>query len=170
MRLTYDATTDLAYPSLRPVHSGEPLGPTLLLENGREFPGAVSLSFSQADGRAVGLEFQMASTCLPAELLGGAERTDGRSLRDRFNVRVGRRVAPGLRAPDERLDKGGAMSRTERERAVEPPANRHHGRNPAIGGGDGRSEPRSGRGRHVVRAGRAFRCGMGPGSSATSAG
>ena len=32
MRLTYDATTDVAYLSLRAVRRGEPLGPTLLVQ------------------------------------------------------------------------------------------------------------------------------------------
>ena len=94
MRLTWDATTDVAYLSLRPVRPGEMLGPTLLLENDRDFPGAVALDFSQGDGRAVGLEFQMASACLPATLLAAAERTDGQSLAARF----AERVAPNLEA------------------------------------------------------------------------
>jgi len=32
MRLTYDATTDVAYLSLRAVRLAEPLGPTLLVQ------------------------------------------------------------------------------------------------------------------------------------------
>jgi uncharacterized protein YuzE len=99
MRLTYDATTDVAYLALRAVRSGELLGPTLLVEPDREFPGAVALDFSQVDGRVVGLEFQMASVCLPAELLATAERTDGRSIVDRLDERAGRRLAAQLRAP-----------------------------------------------------------------------
>jgi len=96
MRLTYDATTDVAYLSLRPLARGEPVGPTLLLETDRAFRGFVALDFSLADGRAVGLEFQRASTCLPAELLATAERRDGLSLGDRF----AERVAPHLAGPE----------------------------------------------------------------------
>jgi len=96
MRLTYDATTDVAYLSLRPLAQGELLGPTLLLENDREFPGAVALDFSLADGRVIGLEFQMASACLPVELLATAERRDGEGLADRFAERLARHIAgPG---------------------------------------------------------------------------
>ena len=98
MRITYDAATDTAYLSLRAVRQGEPLGPTLLLEGDRDFPGAVALDFSVEDGRAVGLEFQMASACLPAEFLAAAERTDGRSLADRFTERVAPHLEAGLRA------------------------------------------------------------------------
>ena len=93
MHLTYDATTDVAYLSLRPVANGEPVGPTLLLETDSEFPGFVALDFSLADGRAVGLEFQRASACLPAELLATAERRDGLSLGDRFAERLPRHLA-----------------------------------------------------------------------------
>lgn len=99
MRLSYDATTDVAYLSLHPVRPGEVLGPTLLLETDRDFPGAVALDFSQDDGRVIGLEFQMASACLPAELLATAERTDGRSLENRFDERVAPHLAGHLRAP-----------------------------------------------------------------------
>ena len=93
MRLTYDATTDVAYLSLRPLAQGEPVGPTLLLETDREFAGFVALDFSLTDGRAVGLEFQRASACLPAELLATAERRDGLGLADRFAERVAPRFA-----------------------------------------------------------------------------
>jgi uncharacterized protein YuzE len=96
--LTYDATTDVAYLSLRPLAQGELVGPTLLLETDRGFAGFVALDFSLADGRAVGVEFQRASACLPAELLASAERTDGRSLANRFDERVGRRLDAQLRA------------------------------------------------------------------------
>lgn len=99
MRLTYDATTDVAYLTLRPLAQGELVGPTLLLEADREFGGFVALDFSLADGRAVGLEFQRASACLPAALLATAERTDGRSLANRFDERVGCRLAAQLRGP-----------------------------------------------------------------------
>ena len=92
MRLTYDVTTDVAYLSLRPVANGEPVGPTLLLETDDAFAGFVALDFSLADGRAVGLEFQRASACLPAELLATAERVDGRHLARIAEMRFGRRV------------------------------------------------------------------------------
>jgi uncharacterized protein YuzE len=93
MRLTYDATTDVAYLSLRPIAQGEPVGPTLLLETDDEFAGFVALDFSLADGRAVGLEFQRASACLPAELLKTAERRDGENLADRLAGRLARHLA-----------------------------------------------------------------------------
>ena len=92
MRLTYDVTTDVAYLSLRPVANGEPVGPTLLLETDDAFAGFVALDFSLADGRAVGLEFQRASACLPAELLATAERVDGRHLVRIAELRLGRPV------------------------------------------------------------------------------
>jgi uncharacterized protein YuzE len=93
MRLMYDATTDIAYLSLRPLAQGGCVGPTLLLETDRAFAGFVALDFSLADGRAVGLEFQRASACLPAELLAAAERRDGQNPRDRFAQRVAPHVA-----------------------------------------------------------------------------
>lgn len=65
LRLTYDATVDVAYLALRPTGPNDVLGPTLLLENDRAFGGAVAADFALADGRLVGLEFQMASACLP---------------------------------------------------------------------------------------------------------
>ena len=99
MRLTYDATTDVAYLSLRPLAQGESVGPTLLLETDRAFAGFVALDFSLADGCAVGLEFQRASACLPAELLATAERRDGQNLGDRFAQRVARRVAGPAGSP-----------------------------------------------------------------------
>ncbi len=111
MRLTYDATTDVAYLSLRPLAQGELVGPTLLLETDREFGGFVALDFSLADGRAVGLEFQRASACLPAALLATAEQTDGRSLAGRFDERVGRRLAAQLSA-------GGGRQRQKRSRRM----------------------------------------------------
>ena len=92
MRLSYDATTDVAYLSLRPLAQGEPVGPTLLLETDHAFAGFVALDFSLADGRAVGLEFQRASACLPAELLATAERRDGRHLARIAEMRLGRGV------------------------------------------------------------------------------
>ncbi len=107
MRLTYDATTDVAYLSLRPARPGEPLGPTLLLEHDRDFPGAVALDFSVEDGRAVGLEFQMASACLPTELLAVAERTGGRGLAQRYDERVAPHLAAQARSPGGQRRKGG---------------------------------------------------------------
>ncbi len=93
MRLSYDAKTDVAYLSLRALAQGEPVGPTLLLETDSAFAGFVALDFSLHDGRAVGLEFQRASACLPVELLAAAERTDGKSLSDRFAERLARHLA-----------------------------------------------------------------------------
>ena len=107
MRITYDAATDTAYLSLRAVRQGEPLGPTLLLEGDRDFPGAVALDFGEEDGRAVGLEFQTASACLPAELLAAAVRTDARSLADRYAERVAPRLGARLRLPGHRPTKPG---------------------------------------------------------------
>jgi uncharacterized protein YuzE len=92
MRFTYDATTDLAYLSFRATGPADVLGPTLLLEHDRDFPGAVALDFGFLDGRVVGLEFQAASACLPAELLAAAERIDGQHLARITEMRVGRRV------------------------------------------------------------------------------
>lgn len=88
LMLTHDATVDVAYPTLCPTGPGDVLGPTLLLENDRAFPGAVAMDFGLLDGRVVGFEFQMASACLPAELLAAAERVDGRSLSDRLEERI----------------------------------------------------------------------------------
>lgn len=105
MRLTYDATTDVAYLTLRPVDQGEPVGPTLLLEHDPDFPGAVALDFSLVDGRAVGLEFRMASACLPAELLAAAEPNDGRHLEDRMRERL----AAGLAASRTRRRPQGTL-------------------------------------------------------------
>ena len=102
MRLTYDATLDVAYLVLRPVRRGERLGPTLLVEPDPDFPGAVALDFSEVDGRAVGIEFQMASACLPAELIASAERTDGTSLASRLDERVVPHVAPDVSVADTR--------------------------------------------------------------------
>ncbi len=88
LKLTWDATVDVAYLTLRPTGPTDILGPTLLLEPDRAFAGVVALDFGLGDGRAVGLEFQMASACLPAELLAQAERTDGRSVSDRLEERI----------------------------------------------------------------------------------
>ena len=92
MFFTYDATTDVAYLALRSTGPADVLGPTLLLENDRDFPGVVALDFGLLDGRVVGLEFQMASACLPADLLAAAERIDGRHLAHITEMRLGRRV------------------------------------------------------------------------------
>ena len=92
MRLTYDATTDVAYLSFRATGPADLLGPTLLLERDRDFAGAVALDFGLLDGRVVGLEFQGASACLPAELLLTAERVDGEHLARIAEMRLGRRV------------------------------------------------------------------------------
>jgi uncharacterized protein YuzE len=92
MRLTYDATTDVAYLSFRATGPADVLGPTLLLEHDRDFAGAVALDFGLLDGRVVGLEFQAASACLPAKLLAAAERIDGQHLARITEMRLGRRV------------------------------------------------------------------------------
>jgi uncharacterized protein YuzE len=91
MRLTYDATTDVAYLSFRATGPADVLGPTLLLEHDRDFSGAVALDFGLLDGRVVGLEFQAASACLPVELLAAAERVDGEHLARIAEMRLGRR-------------------------------------------------------------------------------
>src|SRR5450759_4377098 len=80
MRLTYDATTDVAYLAFHATGPADLVGPTLLLEHDRHFPGAVALDFGLLDGQVVGPEFQAASACLPAELLAAAERIDGQHL------------------------------------------------------------------------------------------
>jgi uncharacterized protein YuzE len=97
MHLTYDATTDVAYLSLRPLGPDEVLGPTLLIEPDRAFLGAVALDFSLADGRVVGLEFQRASASVPAELLAAAERADGTNVERRLEERLLRRLGAGFR-------------------------------------------------------------------------
>lgn len=96
LKLTWDATVDVAYLTLRPTGPADVLGPTLLLEHDRAFAGAVALDFGLLDGRAVGLEFQMASACLPAELLAVAERTDGTSVSDRLEARILRGFADDI--------------------------------------------------------------------------
>ena len=92
LNLTYDATTDVAYLVMAPTGPADVLGPTLLLEDDPEFAGAVSADFTIADGRLVGLEFQMASACLPAAWLAAAERIDGEHLARRFEQRFERRT------------------------------------------------------------------------------
>ena len=99
MRLTYDATTDVAYLSLRDLLLEELLGPTLFVETDPEFPGFVALDFSLTDGRVVGLEFQMATACLPAELLVTAESSDGQTVQQRIDERVLRRLRRTSRVP-----------------------------------------------------------------------
>ena len=86
MHLTYDATTDVAYLSLRDVSPDEILGPTLFVE-------------TLTDGRVVGLEFQKATACLPAELVAAAERSDGQSVQQRLDERVLRRLRRTSRVP-----------------------------------------------------------------------
>ena len=92
IRVTYDATTDVAYIALRATGPTDVFGPTLLLENDRAFHGAVGADFTLGDGRLVGFEVQMASRCLPAELLASAERIDGQHLSQMLHMRVGRRL------------------------------------------------------------------------------
>jgi len=93
LRLTYDASTDVAYLALRETGPADIYGPTLLVEHDRDFAGQVALDFTLADGRVVGFEFGMASACLPAELLLHAQRIDGRHL----DVIVEKRLRPVLR-------------------------------------------------------------------------
>jgi len=95
LTLTWDATTDVAYLVIVPTGPTDILGPTLLLEDDREFAGAVSADFTVADGRLVGLEFRAASACLPAEWLAVAERLDGEHATRRFEERFGRRLRAG---------------------------------------------------------------------------
>ena len=92
-RLTFDATTDVAYLELGPSGPADVLGPALLLETDRAFAGHVIADFTLADGRLVGFEFQHASACLPADLLVAAERIDGRNLERRLDQRLGRLLA-----------------------------------------------------------------------------
>jgi uncharacterized protein YuzE len=100
MRLTYDATTDTAYLALRPLGAAEPLGPTLLVEPDPSLAAVVAVDVSLVDGRVVGLEFQVASACLPAELLTRAERVDGCHLEQRYAERVARRLSGALAGGD----------------------------------------------------------------------
>ena len=100
MRFTYDATTDVAYLSFRATGPADLLGPTLLLKPDRDFSGTVALDFGLLDGRVVGLEFQRASACPPAELLVAAERIDGGYLARIVEMRLGRGVqSPGAGRP-----------------------------------------------------------------------
>ena len=93
LRLTHDATTDVAYLALRDSGPTDASGPTLLVERDREFPGLVAMDFALADGRVVGFEFLLASACLPAELLLRAERIDGGHL----ELILEKRIRPVLR-------------------------------------------------------------------------
>ncbi len=92
LKLTYDATTDVAYLVMAETGPADIFGPTLLLESDPEFAGAVSADFTVADGRLVGLEFQLASACLPVAWLAAAERIDGEHLARRVEERFGRRM------------------------------------------------------------------------------
>ena len=92
-RLTFDATTDVAYLELRPTGPSDVIGPALLLETDRAFAGHVIADFALADGRLVGFEFQRASACLPADLLMAADRIDGENLERRLDQRLGRLLA-----------------------------------------------------------------------------
>jgi len=103
-RLTFEATTDVAYLELRPTGPSDVLGPALLLETDRAFAGHVIADFALADGRLVGFEFQRASACLPADLLMAADRIDGENLERRLDQRLGRLLAsarsPSIRSRD----------------------------------------------------------------------
>jgi uncharacterized protein YuzE len=96
IHLTYDGKTDVAYLQLRATGPNDVIGPALILEHDRAFPGVVIADFTLIDGVLVGLEFQFASLCLPAELLAGAERIDGQHLMRRFGEHIGRLLANGL--------------------------------------------------------------------------
>ena len=101
--LTWDASTDVAYLSLRDTGPADVLGPTLLLlEHDREFAGVVAMDFAVADGRVVGFEFQFASACLPVELLVSAERIDGGYLARCTEARLFRRLRASLSDPHRR--------------------------------------------------------------------
>lgn len=104
MHLTYDARTDMAYLELRATAPGDVIGPALILEHDRAFPGVVIADFTLIDGVLVGFEFQFASLCLPAELLATAERIDGQHLGRRFGERIGRLLANGM-PPENRAKK-----------------------------------------------------------------
>jgi len=95
MHLSYDATVDVAYLSFRPLRPGEQLGPNLLMETDRDFPGTILLDFSAQDGEVIGLEFGMASRCLPELLLATAERMDGQNVARRLGERFTRRFVGG---------------------------------------------------------------------------
>lgn len=110
-KLTWDAEVDVAYLTLRPTGPADVLGPTLLLEHDRAFAGAVAMDFGLLDGRVVGFEFQMASACLPAELLAQAERTDGMSVSDR----LGARILRGFRDATEMGGSGRCHSKKRRQ-------------------------------------------------------
>jgi uncharacterized protein YuzE len=96
IHLTYDGKTDVAYLQLRATGPNDVMGPALILEHDRAFPGVVIADFTLIDGVLVGFEFQFASLCLPADLLAGAERIDGQHLMRRFGERIGRLLANGL--------------------------------------------------------------------------
>ncbi|MGC8635375.1 MAG: hypothetical protein ACP5VP_12120 [Candidatus Limnocylindrales bacterium] len=88
LRLTLDRRTDVAYLHLAATAPGGVLGPTLLLEPDDLCPGAVAMDVRAADRVFVGFEFQIASACLPAELLVRAARIDGGHLEQRLHARA----------------------------------------------------------------------------------
>lgn len=88
MRLTYDATTDVAYLELREPGPDEVLGPALLLEQDHAFQALVIADFTERDGMLVGFEFVAASRCLPPAVLSVAERIDGGNLGERMKARL----------------------------------------------------------------------------------
>ena len=96
IHLTYDGKIDVAYLQLRSTGPADVIGPALILEHDRAFPGVVVADFTLIDGVLVGFEFQFASLCLPAELLVSAERIDGQHALRRFGDRIGRLLANGL--------------------------------------------------------------------------
>ena len=103
IRLTFDATTDVAYLELQPTGPVDVLGPALLIETDRAFAGHIIADFTLADGRLVGFELQHASACLPADLLMAAElalgSTTARAIFEALQVVLGGATALlGLRA------------------------------------------------------------------------
>ncbi len=107
MHLTYDGKTDVAYLQLRATGPTDVIGPALILEHHRAFPGVIIADFTLIDGVLVGFEFQFASLCLPAELLVSAERIDGQQAMRRFGERMGRLLANGLPPEDRGLRRRG---------------------------------------------------------------
>lgn len=97
LRLTYDASTDMAYLEFRRTGPDDVIGPALFLEPDRAFPGHVTADFGLADGVLIGLEFSFASRCLPADLLATAERIDGTHAHRRSAERIGRLPVAGPR-------------------------------------------------------------------------
>ena len=93
MRLAYDATADVAYLSLRAVRRGEPLGPTLLVEPDRDFPGLVTLDFS-AEARKFGIGLILATQLAFERRDGSPQRLLRLANSDSGRVSTGRTGVP----------------------------------------------------------------------------